>query len=328
MKIDNGNTQLTSIESYNPTERMIFSPVISEEIPDSRPKIEYKRIIISTRNEDGTIGDLIIQTERLYSFGVSQTTSQETGKITGYTFPLCMWSRDGPTDEEKKWTDTFNAIVDCCANHLVENREEIERFELVLGELNKTRGGLNPMYWKMEKYKDETTGKTVLRRVPDRGPTLYTKLIFSKKNNKFLTQFFDENDEPIDALDLMGKHCYAVGAIKIESIYIGAKTIALQVKLYEVVVEPTRTGMKRLLARPTARPKVLTANPTNSSAATAMEDEDDDDDAGSLVGSDDEETVTPVPSTETTKKLGRIKNKETGQVSSSRNIKRVTKKTV
>ena len=35
--------------------------------------------------------------------------------------------------------------------------------------------------------------------------------------------FFDVNDEPINALDLMGKYCYTKAAIKIESIFIGSK---------------------------------------------------------------------------------------------------------
>ena len=46
-------TQLTSVRGYIPKERMIFSEPISGEIPDSKPKIEFKRINISTRNEDG-----------------------------------------------------------------------------------------------------------------------------------------------------------------------------------------------------------------------------------------------------------------------------------
>ena len=84
------NTQLTPAEGYLPKKRMIFSEPVLGEIPDSKPKIEFKRINIFTRNEDGTEGELIIPTERLYSFGISENTSQETGKITGYTFPLCL----------------------------------------------------------------------------------------------------------------------------------------------------------------------------------------------------------------------------------------------
>ena len=282
---DTENTQLTPAAGYIPRTRMVFSEPIAGSIPDSKPKIEFKRINISTRNEDGSIGELIIPTERLYSFGVSENTSQETGKVTGYTFPLCLWGRDGPTNEEKIWTDTFDKIVDCCIDHLVENREEIEMFDLSRADLTKSKGGMNPLYWKKEKVKDDKTGKIVLKTLTDKGPTLYAKLIYSKKHDKFLTQFFDQNDEILQARDLMGKHCYASGAVKIESIFIGAK-ISLQVKLYEAVVEPNQQGMKRLLERPKSNSKVLASLSEHKTSASALDDDSDNDsDTGSLVGS-------------------------------------------
>ena len=239
-------TQLTPAEGYLPKERMIFSEPMLGEIPDSKPKIEFKRINIFTRNEDGTEGELIIPTERLYSFGISENTSQETGKITGYTFPLYLWSCDGATKEEMTWTDTFNSIVECCIDHLIDNREELDRFELERNDLTKSKGGLNPLYWKTEKVVDKKSGKTILRRVPGRGPTLYVKLVFSKKQDKFLTQFYDLDGESVEADTLMDKHCYAKSAVKIESIFVGSR-ISLQIKLYEAMVEPSKSGMKRLL---------------------------------------------------------------------------------
>ena len=280
------NTQLTPSEGYD-TKRMIFSEPVSGIIPKSSPKIEFKRINISTRNEDGTEGELVLPTGRLFSFGVSENTSQETGKVNGYTFPLCLWNRDGATKEEKAWTNTFERIVKCCISHLVENREEIEMFELTRADLTKSKGGLNPLYWKKEKATNDK-GKVVLRRVPNTGPTLYTKLIFSKKSNKFLSQFFDQNDEPMNAMDLMGKYCYAQAAIKIESIFIGSR-ISLQVKLYEAVVEPTSTGMKRLLGRPKARSKVLELNAAASKSP--MDNSDSDSDKGSISEEEDIDTA-------------------------------------
>ena len=44
----------------------------------------------------------------------------------------------------------------------------------------------------MEKVTDEN-GKRSMRRVPDRGPTLYAKLICYK--DKFLTKFFNMKDD-------------------------------------------------------------------------------------------------------------------------------------
>jgi hypothetical protein len=278
------NTVLTSADGYD-CSQMIFSEPSSGTIPDSKPKIEYKRINISTRNKDGSTGELIIPTERLFSFGVSENTSQETGKVNGYTFPICLWGRDNPTSEEKTWTDTFNKIVNKCVDHLVDKKEEIDRFELTKADLTKTKGGLNPLYWKREKYTNPK-GKTVLRIVPGTGPTLYTKLIYSKKHDKFLSQFFNTDDDSMNALDLMGKYCYTKAAIKIESIFIGSR-ISLQIKLYEAVVEPMLSGMKRLL-RPKAQSKVIEySNTGNSNLNDIHEDSEDSD--GSLIDSEEED---------------------------------------
>jgi hypothetical protein len=309
---DNENTQLTPAQGYIPKQRMIFSEPIVGSIPDSKTKIEFKRINISTRNEDGTIGELIIPTERLYSFGVSENTSQETGNVTGFTFPLCLWNRDGCTPAEKTWVDNFNDIVDNCIDHLIDNKEELDLFELTRGDLTKTKGGLNPLYYKKEKYTDDK-GKTVLRNVPGRGPTLYAKLIYSKKQDKFLTQFFDKNDQTIEARDLMGKHCYANGAVKIESIFVGSK-ISLQVKLYEAVVEPSKMGMKRLLERPKARSMVLASSHNDKSAASALDDDEDSaiipEDNGSLIGSGDEDSKKPSPKKTVVRKVKRVVAKQ------------------
>ena len=308
------NTQITPALGYN-VSRMIFSEPSSGAIPDSKPKIEFKRINISTRNEDGTVGELILPTSRLFSFGVSENTSQETGKISGYTFPICLWNRDSPSDEEKAWTDTFNAIVEKCIDHLIDNREEIEMFELSRGDLTKAKGGLNPLYWKKEKVTNDK-GKTVLQNVAGAGPTIYTKLIFSKKSDKFLSQFFSLTDESLNALDLMGKYCYTNAAIKIESIFIGSK-ISLQIKLYEAVIEPMATGMKRLLiSRPPSQSKVLEHMGTASRGPPVNFSGGGDDDAGSLVGDDD---VLALPDEEAEEQVKPTKPPV-------RNVKKVVKK--
>ena len=130
------NTQLTTASGYN-TKQMCFSDPQGGSIPNSVPQINYKRINIQTRNPDGSIGDLIMSTPRLFSFGVGENTNPETGKVNGYVLPICLWSRDGASKEEKEFTDTFNAIIDRCKEHLVSHREEIEQYDLALSDLKK-----------------------------------------------------------------------------------------------------------------------------------------------------------------------------------------------
>lgn len=296
------NTQLTKVQGYNPKTQMIFSEPIAGSVPNSTPKIEFKRININTKNSDGTIGELILPTERLFSYGVSENLSQESGKITGYTFPLCMYTRDCPTKEEIEWVDTFEKIIENCIDHLVENSSEIELFELQRSDLTKAKGGLNPMYWRKETVKDEETGKKILKNVEGQGPTLYTKLIFSKKNDKFLTDFFDSSDQPINATDLMGKYCYANAAVKVESIFMsGSGKLSLQIKLYEAVVELMKTGKQRLLARPRATSKVLAAKSTDNTS-NLLED-DGDESEGSLV---DEQEIPAVPVKKTIRRVKKV----------------------
>jgi hypothetical protein len=281
------SNQLTPATDYD-VKRMVFSDPQAGSVPNT--PIVYKRIPISTLNKDGTTGDLILPTEDLFSFGVSENINPETKKVNGHVLPLCLWNKNAPTAAEKAWTDTFDHIVEHCKKHLIDNRDEIEQYDLSMNDLKK----FNPLYWKREK------GKIV----EGTGPTLYAKLISSKKHNKILSMFFNPEGESIDPLALLGKYCYAKAAIKIESIFIGNK-ISLQVKLYEVEVRLMDGGMKPLMSRPKNSGRMLTgapsggdSRPSESKKNTSQDEENDDDDGaekggGSLHGSDGEEDDKP-----------------------------------
>lgn len=230
--MSNENTQLSTASSYN-VNNIVFSKPQIGNIPNSIPPINFKRINISTVNPDGTVGELIFSTGRLFSFGVSENINLETGKNNGYVMSLCLWNKDGPTDEEKAFTDIFNLIVEKCKDHLIENREQIQHYELERNDLKK----LDPLYWKKDKGK----------KIDGVGPVLYAKLIQSKKMNKIISIIHDEKNNLVDPLTLIGKYCYAKAAIKIESIFVGNK-ISLQIKLYEAEIKLLDTGMKRLLS--------------------------------------------------------------------------------
>ena len=287
------STQLTNATGYD-TSRMIFSDPIPGSIPDSKPAITYKRINISTVYPDGNKGDLVVQTENCYSYGPSENLNQETGKVSGFVMPLVLYSRNGPTDKEKDFVDTFNKIIDKCKDYILENKEELEQFELEPTDLRK----LNPLYYKRDK---NNKGKIV----EGSSPTLYAKLIISKKQgDKIITVFFKkDSDERVDPLELLGKHCYATSAIKFESIFIGNK-ISIQIKLLDCEVTQIDTGFKRLLSRPEAEIRTggeSVSVPLSLPKATPVKnDEDDeaiDDDAGSLVDDEPpvEETIKTIP---------------------------------
>lgn len=276
------DTQLINVFNYNPN-NMIFAEPVQGSIPDSKPAINFKRINIYSRNPDGSTGELVIPTSRLFSFGVTENKSQETGKVNGWTFPLCLWSRDGATEEEKAWTDTFNAIVEQCTEHILNTKEELDKWDLDRNDLKK----FNPLYWRREKKM--VGGKSVFAVVDGVGPTLYSKLIYSKKSDKFLTRFYDSDGSTIDPIDMLGKYCYTRSVVKIESIFIGTK-ISLQVKLYESDIEFINTGMKRLISRPQSNPNVTAEQPPvlQRNSNGPLNDDDSIEDDGSLVEEEDE----------------------------------------
>lgn len=311
INMNTSNTQLTTASGYS-TKRMIFSEPVVGTIPNT--PISYKRINISTKNEDGTVGDLILSTEELFSFGVSENKDfNDPTKVNGHVLPLCLWDRDGPTEAQKEWIETFNAIIERCKKHLLQHKEEIGQYELSASDLKK----LNPLYWKKEK------GKIV----EGRGPALYGKLIASKKLGKILTSFYDENDEKLEPLDLLGKYCFAKCAIKIESIFIGSK-ISMQIKVYEATVRLQESGMQRLLPRPKGKSRMLTAESANlmsvdvdsdaesdnNADANSDANSDNDSDSGSIgVASDNEEPEPEPEPVKVEKKVKKIKKVKKGK---------------
>jgi len=241
--MNSNNTQLTPIKDFDP-KNMIFSDPVDAGIQGSY------RVNISYKYPDGTMGPLIFLTGKLFSFGVSENRSQETNEVTGWSFPLCLYSREGATEDEKMWVTVFNIAVERCVDHLIDAQADLGK-EYTRAELTKAKGGLNPLYWKREKVTDPTSGKSIMQVVPGSGPTLYPKLIYSKKNQKFLSRFYDEETDKLceDPRTLIGKYCYATAGVKVESIFVG-KTPSLQIKIYESLYKLAQTGQTRLLHAP------------------------------------------------------------------------------
>lgn len=293
------NIQLTQASGYKTT-NMKFSEPVEGSVPESNPKIEFKRINITTKYEDGTSGPLILPTGRLFSFGLQENLNAETKKVNGYVVPLCLYNRDGASKAEKDWVDTFNNIIEACKDHLVDVRNQIGEHELEKSDLKK----FNPLYYKRDKEKGS---KTFGKIVDGSGPTLYTKVLESKKNNTIITMFYDQDDEPINALDLLGKFMHTEAAVKIESIFIGSK-ITMQIKLYEAsACELSQNSMTRLMQRPKANGIVRASKLVNPLKEEAKEDAEEEEGEEQEDGDEDtievEEDDEPVPEPVVKKKV-------------------------
>jgi hypothetical protein len=267
--------QLTDTQGFDPS-----SIVFSKPDTGNIDKIKFKRVRIGTRYPDGGIGDLIIATPpNLHCFGLQESRDMGSNAINGYSMPLCLWGRNGPTDEEKRFTDVFNAIAERCKTHLLEHKDEIEKYDLDASDLKK----FNPLFWKMEK------GKVV----EGRGPMLYAKVIHNKKTNKINTIFVnEETNQEIDPYEMLNKVCSVTAAVKIESIFIGNK-VSLQVKLFEVVYKVRDTTVRGLL-RPNAL-KSDTKALTGSYTPEPDVEDDDFDEEGSIVMETESLPVSGVP---------------------------------
>ena len=275
--MSNKTTQLSSPDTYD-VNKMIFAKAIKSVAKPAAegPEIKTSRILISTQNDDGTVGELIFPTTELFSFGVSVNIAMDgTGKVSGHSLPICMWNRAGPTPEEKALSTKLEEVVEKCKDYILleSTMEDVEKYDLDRSQLKKLNSFI---YWKKEK------GKVVAGT----GPTMYPKLIESKKTGKIITTFFDASGNLVDPMSLIGKNCYVKAAIKIESIFVGVN-FNIQVKVYETEVRLVENGFKSLLnpglKRPFAETKVQTNEDITHDApiddeapADVIHDDDDD----------------------------------------------------
>lgn len=222
---------------------IVFSKEVKKEIPNKTgtgPGIRFFRIPISVRRKDGSLGKLIFAPSDLFTFGVS-TNKNDTGAVTGYTLPLTLWNKDGPTADQTSFISTIENVIKACKDHLVSVRKAIMKPNLTfdsLCDLDKV------LYYKLGEDGE---------RIPDRGPAMYPKL-FTKVNDGVMditSGFIDQNGNDIDPMTLIGKYGHASPALFIDNIYIGAK-ISLQVYVGEAIVKLVNTGHRGILPRPKA----------------------------------------------------------------------------
>ena len=280
------DTELTDVKNYN-IKNMIFSKPIIGAIPNT--PITFQRVMISTKNKNGSIGELVFQTTKLFSYGISENTDPQSNKVNGYSMGICLWDKDDPTKEEKQFTNSFNNVVENVKKWLLKNKDILKLYDLEMNDLKK----LNPLYWKKDKGK-------IVEGV---GPVLYAKLLISKKEQKkdktkpinITTTFykFPNSQNESELIDnpriLLGKYCHIHAAIKIESIFIGSNgKCSLQVKLYEAEVQTIQRNNKRLLRNNSiVKPLIRRVQQTNLN-----DDEDDSEDIDDDTSESEEEVKT------------------------------------
>jgi hypothetical protein len=305
------NTQLTDVMEFSSDlnamkdqlKKRLVMEAVKSQIPGST--LSFYRLMLSIRNPDNSVGDVIIDLDRSYSFGVSESRDLATNNLNGYTLSVSMYDREGATEKQLRSVQFINCLSDIVKDYLLteEGKSSVENWELESAHLKK----LNPLYFKKDK------GKVVEGSIP----TFYPKLMYYKaskdKNGKerearigtkfYLEDEVDENGDSLEVnpLDFLSVRCYVTPAIKFENVYVGSK-ISMQCKVYEANVKAADSGPKRLLkVGSSVRHELSSASAITKSLEEELE-----------VPEDEEEPVreTPTPKEPEPKKVKKVVKKK------------------
>ena len=214
--------QLSSYDQITP-ENIIFNEAKEFKVKDS--KIKYKRIPIEVKYPNGKKGALVIETPLLFSFGLNEKKNQETGKLVGYSLPVCLWSKDlSPNAKEKAFFDVINDVMEICRLYL-----ESEYGADLASSLS------SPFYYKQVEYTDKKGKKKKIDS--SSAPVLYAKLIYFEKSNKILSLFKTKGNKDLNPFKYIDQYCNVKMALIIEGIYISKTVVSLQIKVHECHVK-------------------------------------------------------------------------------------------
>ena len=213
--------QLSSFESIT-EDNIVFQAAKKFKIPNSQMK--HERIKIERQLPDGKTTPLVVATPILFSFGISERKDQETNKINGYSIPVCLWKKDAePNQKETNFLNIIKKVQELCQDHLSREYGENSLSDM--------------LYYKQIEYVDKK-GKTKKKKDESSSPVLYVKLIYSSETKKFSTIFKVKGKQEVKPLEYKDKFFNTRMAIIFDSIYIGGKSISIQVKAHEVYILP------------------------------------------------------------------------------------------
>ena len=225
--------QLSNYENIT-EENILFNEAKEYKIKDS--KIKYKRIPIEVKYPNGKKGQLVVETPFLFSFGVSEKKNQETGKLVGYSIPVCLWSRDSePNNKEKAFFDVINNLKTLSQQHL-ENEYGADLASTLS----------SPFYYKQIEYTDKK-GKKKTKVDESSSPILYAKLIYSEKTKKILSLFKGKKGCDLNPFKYIDYKCCVKLALIFEGIFISNTVTSLQIKAHECYIkdlEPRKSLLK------------------------------------------------------------------------------------
>lgn len=250
---------ITDLINYDYKNNMVFSPIKTENVPGGN--MTFKRINISTRFPDGSEGELIFKTpgKEHFCFGIKEFLN-EKGEINGRSMGICIWSKDNPTENEKKWVEQFEGMMDWAMEHIISKKVELGLPKLTK---EKLEDGFSPLFWKEDKQGTRVEGQgPVLNAKVWEGKgiirTVFHQVVGEVRKKRQTVPIVDP------AKALLKQYCTVEAAFTLDSLYIGGYKRP-QLKLYHVVAKMNNRGPKDILT---------------------MDDEEDEDD---VIGNHDSE---------------------------------------
>ena len=126
---------LINAENFN-INNIVYSKPEIKPIPGQ--KVSCKRVHLSYKDGDD-FQDLILESPpELLSWGLAEQHDMMSNQLTGYQLPICLWSKNGPSQHERAFTTMIDQISEHTKKYLVEHRDELEMYTLELAELKKS----------------------------------------------------------------------------------------------------------------------------------------------------------------------------------------------
>ena len=177
---------------------VVFKPIEKHTQP-----VPYQRIDIKYMY-DGEEKPLLIKTHRMFSFGVLENKDPKTGETQNFSMPFVTYDvKEGKTEQDEKFIEMIETITRLCKNNVIQNQESLKKKPIDIESLCllKTR-------------KDNAPAMFVKLRTRYGSKPIEIETSFKKKSKSGITS--------IKTLDMIRKKCMVIGAIRINSIFIGS----------------------------------------------------------------------------------------------------------
>jgi hypothetical protein len=231
------STQLTKSENFDIKNVMFAKPKVLE-IPNMKG-VKYIIVPVAYKNKDGTVGDLCLLTEKVFTFGISEPFQSDGA----YTLALSLHSREGPTAAELAFTDNLTKFLEHAKAHLksLKTHTDVVKNKLNIGDDKLNDFASSPLKWP----KDKASGETLKH-----SPIMNVKLMYKYTNGtkSVTSHIVNSKGKKINYTDLVKKYGHAQCVIKIEGLFVGKGVISCQIKLMEAVIETQMSKPQTLFA--------------------------------------------------------------------------------